>query len=138
MKKKLNSILLIDDDKATNFLHEMVLNDMDCTEEIVAMESAIDALEYLKSTVDGKHPQPDLIFLDINMPAMNGWEFLVEYEKLDELKKGRLVLMMLTTSLNPDDEEAANLLPLVAGFLSKPLTIEMVEEVLKENFADLL
>ena len=138
MKKKLNCVLLIDDDKATNFLHEMVLRDMDCANEIVAVESAMDALDYLKSNIDGKHPQPDLIFLDINMPAMNGWEFIAEYEKLDAKEKGRFVLMMLTTSLNPDDRDNANNLPLVAGFLSKPLTPEMVQDVLEQHFSDLL
>ena len=138
MKTKLNCVLLIDDDRATNFLHEMILNDMGCADKIVAVEGAMEALDYLKSNVDGKHPQPDLIFLDINMPAMNGWEFLDEYEKLDDLEKGRFVLMMLTTSLNPDDRENANTLPIVAGFLSKPLTEEMVQDVLEKNFPDLL
>jgi len=138
MKKKLNCILLIDDDRATNFLHEMVLSDMDVADEIVAVESGMEALKYLMSTEDGKHPQPDLIFLDINMPAMNGWEFLIEYEKLEKSAKARFVLMMLTTSLNPDDHETAKTLPLVAGFLSKPLTPEMVQDVLEENFSDFL
>lgn len=138
MKKKLNCILLIDDDRATNFLHEMVLSEMSVADEIIAVESGMEALKYLTSIEGGKYPQPDLIFLDINMPAMNGWEFLEEYEKLDKSAKARFVLMMLTTSLNPDDHETAKTLPLVSGFLSKPLTPKMVQDVLEENFSDFL
>lgn len=138
MKKKLNCILLIDDDRATNFLHEMVLSEMSVADEIIAVESGMEALKYLTSIEGGKYPQPDLIFLDINMPVMNGWEFLEEYEKLDKSAKARFVLMMLTTSLNPDDHETAKTLPLVSGFLSKPLTPKMVQDVLEENFSDFL
>lgn len=134
MKKKLNCILLIDDDEATNYIHKIVINKADCAEQVVAMQSGYDALDYLTKMKDGIYPQPDVIFLDINMPAMDGWEFLEEYEKLEDGQKGHIVVVMLTTSLNPDDEKKAKSLGKVNGFKNKPLSVEMVEDVVKEHF----
>lgn len=133
-KNKLNTILLIDDDEPTNFFNEMIISQLDCTENIVVKESGIEALDYLKSVQEGQHPQPDLIFLDINMPAMNGWEFLEEYENLEKTQKGKVILVMLTTSLNPDDRSLGEEKHLLSGFMNKPLTEEAVISKLKEHF----
>ncbi|WP_111707096.1 response regulator [Lutibacter citreus] len=138
MKKKLNCILLIDDDDAINFIHDWVINKVDCAEKVEMAENGIEALKYLESTSEGKHPQPDLIFLDINMPGMNGWEFLEEYHKLDESKKGKIVLVMLTSSLNPDDLTKSKNIIEVSGFQNKPLTVELMQGILKEHFEDYL
>jgi len=136
MKQKLNCILLIDDDKPTNFINEVVIKQLDCAEKIVVVQNGSEALDYLKSKDDGEHPQPDLIFLDINMPAMNGWEFLEKYTELDKKQHGKVVVIMLTTSLNQDDEKKASGIPYINGFKSKPLTPEIMLEVLEEYFAD--
>ncbi|HTF82050.1 MAG TPA: response regulator [Cytophagales bacterium] len=138
MKQKLNCILLIDDDEPTNFINELVIKKMDCTHKVVSKSGARDALEYLKSQHNGTHPQPDLIFLDINMPAMNGWDFLEEYKTLDDRQKAKIVIVMLTTSLNPDDEERANKIKEINAFKSKPLTKELMEEILNKYFSDKL
>lgn len=134
MKKKINCILLIDDDKATNFLHKEIIKETGLVEKVVEVLSGYEALEYLEKMEDGKYPQPDIIFLDINMPAMSGWEFLEEYDKLDEGKKAKIVVVMLTTSVNPDDKEKAKSKGLINGFFNKPLTFEMIERVIDENF----
>src|SRR5687767_1028183 len=102
MKQKLNCILVIDDDEPTNFFTRMIIEQCDCTDHIKVVESAQEALEYLTRSVSGndeQYPCPDLILLDINMPAMNGWEFLEEYKKLSNEKKGKIMIVMLTTSL---------------------------------------
>lgn len=129
MEQKLKNILLVDDDEATNFIHRMVIKQSDCAENIVIKENGIDALNYLKSEINGKHPRPDLIFLDINMPAMDGWEFLDEYKALPKYQQANTVIVMLTTSLNPEDREKANNIPEISDFISKPLTIEKMNQV---------
>lgn len=137
MRRKLNTILLVEDDEATNFIHKRVIKQMDCTENVVVAENGIEAIEYLTSPIDGKYPQPDLIFLDINMPAMDGWEFLEEYKNLDEDQMAKTVIVMLTTSLNPDDKAKAGVVDVINGFMSKPLTTEMLDEVFKKHFTEL-
>lgn len=134
MKRKLNCILLIDDDEPTNYLHKMVIEEADCTEQVIAVESGQEALDYLHSKPNGKHPRPELIFLDINMPAMNGWEFLQHYKGLDIAKKGDVIVVMLTTSLHPADLEKADKIGDINGFRNKPLTVEMLWEIIEEYF----
>lgn len=129
----LDAILLIDDDEPTNFLNRRLLEEMHCAKSIQVIQKAPDALAYLKKIAEQDNDTatfPDLIFLDINMPSMDGWEFLEAYKAIIN-KLGRPVpLVMLTTSLNPEDEQKAKESPEVTDFKSKPLTREMVSEIL--------
>ena len=132
--KKFNSILLIDDDAATNDYHKIIIKLADVTHNIHAVESGQEGLDYLSSKGDyhsqeNVHPKPDLIFLDINMPAMNGFEFIEEYTKIPENQKGLHLIVMLTSSLNPDDKENAEKLSDIKEYLSKPLTKESVLKI---------
>ena len=72
------------------------------------------------------------------MPAMNGWEFLEEYKKLPEEQKGKIVVVMLTASPNPDDEAKANSISDVRNYKNKPLSPVALNEILKEYFLDYL
>lgn len=128
--KKLDTILLIDDDPATNFLHKFMLQKENCAENIVCIQNAEDALVYIKKMLDEDLHYPELIFLDINMPRMNGWEFLAEYDKITHNKKSSKIVVMLTTSLDPIDKEKATTINDVNEFLSKPLTSEKIRHVL--------
>ena len=134
MRKKINCILLIDDDKSTNFLHKIIIEETGVSEKVEAVQTGQEALDYLERKKEGVYPRPDLIFLDINMPGMNGWEFLKEYEKLDDNLKGEIMIMMLTTSINPDDEEKAKKTKFINGFLNKPLTTEALEKIIDDHF----
>ena len=135
--KKLNCILLVDDDEPTNFLNKMILEDVNCAQTIEVAESGQSALSYLENASETGDPVvPDLIFLDINMPAMNGWEFLEQYSSLDKQRKANVVIVMLTTSLNPDDRAKASKMPDVSGFETKPLTPEKLQAILKKYFPE--
>jgi CheY-like chemotaxis protein len=137
--KKLNCILLVDDDEPTNFLNKMILEDVNCAETIEVAESGQSALSYLENVSESGNPSsPDLIFLDINMPAMNGWEFLEKYSTLDQQRKANVVIVMLTTSLNPDDRAKTSRMPDVSGFETKPLTSEKVQSILKKYFPEVI
>jgi CheY-like chemotaxis protein len=130
MKHKLNCILFIDDDEPTNFLNKLIVEQSDCAHQVRVVESGQAALDYLNHDPS----RPDLIFLDINMPAMDGWEFLEHYKELPKEKKADIVLVMLTTSLNPDDRMKTRTIREVAGFETKPLLQSDLDSLLKKYF----
>lgn len=130
MNRKLHSILLVEDDEATNFISQMVFKRMDCTDHVHISWDGAEALDYLKQCTGTPTGAPELILLDINMPGLNGWEFLEEYHKLDADQKARVIIVMLTTSINPDDHARAINHPDVSGFRSKPLTVGVMEDIL--------
>lgn len=131
--KQLNCVLLIDDDEPTNFLNQLTLEQSGCARHIRIAPGGQAALNYLQGNPD-ECPRPDLIFLDINMPAMDGWEFLSHYRLLPQPKKANTVLIMLTTSLNPDDEQRTRTIPEVAGFEHKPLNQVRLARLLATYF----
>lgn len=136
MKKKLTSVLLVDDDNDCNFFHKRLLVKMGCAEEIITAENGLEAIHFLESCNNNNPRWPAIIFLDINMPKMNGWEFLERYKKFDEQTKEKMVIVVLTTSLNPDDKEKASRIGEVKGYYNKYLTYEALEQILKERFPE--
>ncbi|KYG80290.1 response regulator [Roseivirga echinicomitans] len=134
MKQKLKSILLVDDNEADNFYHEIIIDKSELADGVVAITGGHEALEYLQLSLQGEKPSPDLIFLDINMPRMDGWEFLQEYAKLDKAKNELIIVVMLSTSKNPEYMEKTNELADVSEFTSKPLTTEYLEELRLKYF----
>jgi len=126
--------MLVDDNKDDNFFHERVIKKSGYVNIVVTKLSGREGLEYLKNRYNNGNAHPDLIFLDINMPGMNGWEFLEEYNNLDVQFQSAVIVVMLTTSDSPEDKAKAALYNIVSGLKSKPLTIEMLEEVIEEHF----
>lgn len=126
--------MLIDDNPDDNFIHERVINRTERVNKIVVMESAEEALSYLKINEKNLDKNPNMIFLDINMPGMNGWEFLEEYEKLNVKRKAKMVVVMLSTSFNPADQEKARAIKANKGFVTKPLTTTKFNELLEKHF----
>ena len=134
LKQKLSCILLVDDDYDDNLYHKIIIKKMEITESIDEVNNGLEALEYITA----REVPPELIFLDINMPKMNGWEFLERYKDLDAGQKAKTVIMMLSTSANPDEIQKAKEIEEVSGFQTKPLTPESMTEILQEHFAKYL
>lgn len=113
-------IWLIDDDNVTNMLNRFFLEEHYPSLEIRSFIYASEALEELKQGRDN----PNFILLDINMPGMNGWEFLDALQQ-SEISSSKLpIIYMLSSSLDPEDEAKARNSALVQGFISKPLEVE--------------
>lgn len=130
MADGLGLVLLIDDDPHDNFFHARVIRKSGRFRDVLVREGAVEALEYLKSGGE----RPDLIFLDINMPGMNGWEFLEEYQGLDPSRRCKVIVVMLTTSEDPADIVKAKSFNLAPEFRTKPLTQSMLDEILDRYF----
>ncbi len=123
--------MLVDDNPDDNFFHERAIKQTNLTTSVVTKNTAQEALSYLKSKKTNTCPHPDLIFLDLNMPGMNGWEFLQEYNQLDKAVQSKAVIIMLTTSENAEDIERASTC-FVSDFITKPLTKEKMNFVNKK------
>jgi len=135
MDKRLHCILLVDDDPDDNYIHQLVIADWGNCDIIRVAENGSEALAYLSNTSSPDYVRPEVILLDINMPGMNGFEFLEEYHKLADNLKSNVVVMMLTTSLNPSDESRAEQFNEVTGYRNKPLTKAMLDDVLIGHFS---
>ncbi len=138
MKKKIRNILLIDDSKADNFISNRIINKAGVAETVTITYGAKEALDYLCKSTNSKFPKPEIIFLDINMPGMSGWDFLEEYILLDEAQKAGIIVCMLSTSSAERDKAKANEYEVVRHYSSKPLTQNKLLDIIKQHFPDYL
>jgi CheY-like chemotaxis protein len=124
-----NRVMVIDDAAIDRFIAEKILANANFSDEVISLESAMDALRYLESHQNVPDELPQLIFLDINMPEMSGFDFLDEYNKFPDKVKRKCIIVMLSSSVHPEDHVRASESPYVCQFLSKPLTPEKLSEL---------
>ena len=124
--EKLKRILLIDDDVNTNFYNRILFEQAKVSDDILEFQNAKEGLDYLKN-----ENEVSLILLDINMPIMNGWQFLEAYDQLDEKQKEAIIVVMLTSSINIDDQEKASKYHSVKKFIRKPISPELINEIME-------
>lgn len=129
--QKLSSVLLVDDDTTNNFLNELLLKRLNVTERILVAENGTQALELLEHTAGPD--EPALILLDVNMPGLNGIQFLEAYRQLPQAQRNATVVIMLTTTMDARDLARLDELN-IAGLVSKPLTQEKVDGILQLHF----
>jgi CheY-like chemotaxis protein len=129
---KHKKVMVIDDNEIDRYVAKLVIEKNAFAQEIVCMESAKEALAYLKNLEATPEELPHLIFLDINMPGMSGFDFLREYNNLSDSVKKNCIIMMLTTSLNEQDRIQAEENEFVYMFLNKPLDKEKLNGIDKE------
>jgi CheY-like chemotaxis protein len=124
------SVLLVDDDEINNFISIKLIKKAILNTDITACLNGKFAIDQLVG-IQQKNPHdlPDYILLDINMPIMNGWEFLDEYKRLniDPLKKTKIYI--ISSSVVSNDISKAKSYPLVQDFISKPLNVERIKEI---------
>lgn len=142
MLPKLN-ILLVDDDDATNYYNKLILTRANIVNTIQIANNGQQALDYLTrkgnfANRPANIPQPDLIFLDLHMPVLDGWGFLDAYNELDEIYRGKIVIMMLTNSPYVQDQLKSKNYNILTKFMKKPLRINMVEEILEKHYSELV
>lgn len=135
METKLKSVLLIDDDNITNFMHKTILRTASISDQINIAETVTQALDLLKVTGEQHGKGPELIFLDLNMPGQTGWDFVEAYKMLKGHYHLNSVIIILSASANPDDYHKANQISEVAEFRNKPMTSAMVDEIISKHFS---
>ena len=123
-------VVLIEDDQAMNYYHQRLFVKQDFADEVLSYHSAKEALNGIKSL-----QQVTLlyIFLDLNMPQMDGWHFIEELEKLKFDSNTQIKLFVLSSSVNPNDMMNAKQNSAVTDYLSKPLSIETITNIITTN-----
>lgn len=124
-----NHVLLLDDNRATNFIHKKFLTDYRKSLNVITFQRGDEALNYLG---DPKNIFPDILFIDINMPSMDAWEFLDDYKELTRQEKNRASIYILTTSSSPSDTEKFQSYQLPRDMLYKPLDSTKIKVVFEE------
>jgi CheY-like chemotaxis protein len=139
--KKLKNIVLVDDDSISNTMNEMVIKEMGVAEEVVTCKNGQEALQFVEKSFahhskEGDRPADttNLILLDLNMPGMDGFEFLEEFSKLKKADREStpIVIILSSSSHEQDVEKAINYK--ISGYLTKPLTQAKIKAIV-DRFA---
>lgn len=126
----ITSVLLVDDDTVTNFLHQRLITKLISTKDINTVSNGREAINYLlQRAAEGKE-YPSLILLDINMPVMDGFEFLEKFETIKE-PDCNVLIFMLTSSSNTADQNKATKYN-IQGYINKPLNELKVRNILEK------
>ena len=126
---KYNKALLIDDNFIDNMINEKILRTCDFAEEIIIKQSCESAINYLHDLDKNNENLPEVIFLDIRMPVKTGFDFLVEFQEIQTPNKQNVKIVMLSSSLDPNDHKKVIEFNNVTDFLGKPLTIDLLKTI---------
>lgn len=126
---KHNSVLLIDDSYIDNLINRKILENNKFAENIVVIDSPQEAINYLRNKQTTGEEFPEVIFLDLRMPGMSGFELLQELHSIIGHKAGSIKIFVLSSSLDPSDLKRAQENSLVTRFIGKPLTNKILEEI---------
>jgi CheY-like chemotaxis protein len=128
----IETVLCVDDDPITLMLSKMILNKAFFCKELVTAKNGEEAIHYFENLLHNKDIEnyPKLLFLDLNMPVMNGWEFLDNFiEKKLHHTFTEIKVIILSSSVDPNDIEKSKIYPIVIKFLPKPINKEMLESL---------
>lgn len=138
MRKMVKMAYVIDDDKIHVHLLKKVIEIKALAEELMVFENGREALNHLKKILTNPKKQqilPEIIFLDLNMPVMNGWEFLQEFTKLKNKLEQKISLYVMSSSIDAQELERAQSLNLIKDYLIKPLELKKFEKIFGNDTA---
>lgn len=121
-------VMIVDDDAGVLFLHELMVRESGLSDDVNTFNNAEAAIHYLKKSLK---KQPVIVFLDINMPVMNGWDFLDHITNNDSFQQVNVI--MVTSSVNKSDKIKTKNYSQIIGFIEKPLSLNDCKK-LKPNF----
>jgi CheY-like chemotaxis protein len=129
------NILLVDDDSIANFLIERIVQSTGLARNITKALNGKEALQVFESYTQGSQPIPEVVLLDLNMPIMNGFEFLQAFNKMDFEGKDHVVIILVTSSNDPSDVAKAKQLG-IKYYLTKPIIAESIKTIIEKEFDD--
>lgn len=127
--KKVDLAYIIDDDEIIIYLTDKLIKKGDFCERVSTFTDAATALETLKAAIKSGIDVPEVILFDLNMPNMNGWEFIEEFKKLKITQE--IPTFVFTSSIDPNDKQRSFQYPEIRDFITKPLTIQKLDKILR-------
>jgi len=121
---------IIDDDKIYKFMLTRIINDNKLAERIITFPDGEKAIQYLTDNSANNENIPDIIFLDVNMPIIDGWQFIEQYAILKTEIEKKIDIFMLSSSVNPIDIERATKISEISSYIVKPMKLEEVKKIL--------
>jgi CheY-like chemotaxis protein len=131
--KKIGAVMLVDDNDTDNFISKRIIEITKFSDNVIVKNSGKSALDYLLENENDADKIPDIIFLDINMPIVDGFVFLYEYEKFGNAIKDKCRVIILSSSDNKRDIDKIINNDFVIKFVTKPLTENTLEEIREMN-----
>ncbi|MBP2830601.1 response regulator [Aquimarina sp. U1-2] len=134
MKEKKLTICLIDDDRIQHFIIKKLISEtyLNNEDQNLFFFDGEQGINHLKLHHDNKSKLPDIILLDLNMPIMDGWQFLAAYEKVFPLLERKSIIYILSSSHNPRDIQRAKEFQKVSGYLTKPISVSELEHIIRK------
>ena len=134
--EKLSNILIIDDDPMTSYLHKKLMEGFQVADHINIANDGEEALQHFNDRIQAESEEkiPQLVFVDLDMPLMDGFEFLEAYQDLNFTNKGSVVIAVLTSSYSRSDINRVKEYPEVRDYIVKPLTKEKMTELMDTHF----
>ncbi|MBW4891806.1 response regulator [Mucilaginibacter sp. HMF5004] len=120
-------LCFIDDDEVYQYTVTRSLRNTELAKKILIFNDGEEAMGFLVDNIANNEHLPDIIFLDINMPIMDGWHFLEEYVKLKPRLSKQIIIYMITTSVDPVDKEQADRISEISDYIIKPITPDMLK-----------
>ena len=129
---KLNSSCIIDDDPIFVYGTKKIMKKIDFSDEILVYNNGQEAIDGLMKLAEQNKKLPSVIFLDINMPIMDGWEFLEDFVKIPNNNRENVTIYIISSSIDPMDIQKTQLYSLVNNYILKPIRVSDLEKVLNE------
>lgn len=131
--KRFSIVSVIDDDDLFQFIIRKLLIASETVQTVLPFHNGKEAFDYLIENQERPDLLPDIVFLDIKMPVMDGWEFLEQFCSMTFPGKEKISIYICTSSINSTDEEIARKYSVLSGYYIKPISKDDVEEVLERE-----
>lgn len=128
----LKTLTIVDDDDIFVFLTTKIIEQTNLVDLIKVFGNGLDAINFLKENKNNVGALPDIILLDLNMPIMNGWQFLEEYNKLNPTIGKKITIYICSSSISPDDITRAKTISEVSDYIIKPITKDKLIDLIKK------
>lgn len=129
--KKIETVCIIDDDPIFIYGTKRLMAEVDFCENVLVFENGQDAVDGLNSITASGEKLPSFIFLDLNMPIMNGWEFLEDFVKIPNHNRNKVTIYIISSSVDPRDLERIKTYKVVNNYILKPISTEDLRSVLE-------